>query len=136
MIRRTILSILANSVGLWLVDYLLEGVCFVEAVAESCPVEPTVSLLVFAVAGFLLGILNLFVKPFLKIIALPITFLTAGLFLFVVNGFVFALFVWMVNSLGIESLKIIVSEPAWVNYLYSAIILGAFNFSTHWLIRR
>jgi len=136
MIRRTVLSVLANSVGLWIVDYLLEGICFVGTGIESCPVEPTANFLIFAGAGFLLGILNLFVKPFLKIIALPITFLTAGLFLFVVNGLIFALFVWLVNVLGLESLRIIVGDPAWVNYLYSAIVLGVFNFFTHWLVRK
>ena len=136
MIRRAILSILANSVGLWLVDYFLGGVCLVGASVESCPAEPNINFWALAGAGFLLGILNLFVKPFLKIIALPITFLTAGLFLFVVNGLVFALFVWLVNIFGFENLRIIVADPAWVNYLYSAIILGAFNFLTHWLIRR
>jgi len=38
------------------------------------------------VASLLLSILNVFVKPFLIILTLPVTVLTFGLFLFVVNA--------------------------------------------------
>lgn len=37
-------------------------------------------------AAFLFGILNFFLKPVLKLLALPVTVLTLGLFLFVING--------------------------------------------------
>lgn len=37
-------------------------------------------------AAFLFGILNLFLKPVLKLLALPVTVMTLGLFLFVING--------------------------------------------------
>ncbi len=37
-------------------------------------------------AAFLFGILNFFLKPILTILTLPVTVLTLGLFLFVING--------------------------------------------------
>lgn len=37
-------------------------------------------------AALLLGLLNMLVKPILLLIALPITFVTLGLFYFVING--------------------------------------------------
>ncbi|MFN3784687.1 MAG: phage holin family protein [Spirosomataceae bacterium] len=37
------------------------------------------------VVAFLMGVLNTFLKPILQIIALPITFMTLGLFYFVIN---------------------------------------------------
>ena len=40
------------------------------------------------IAAFVLGVLNVTVRPVLKILSLPITILTLGLFSFVVNGFV------------------------------------------------
>ncbi len=137
MIRRVILSIIANSVGLYLVDYFLVDLCFVSETVTICPPKPEVSLPIFVIAGIVLGILNTFVKPLLKLISLPITFLTAGLFMFVVNGFVFGLLVWLVNTLDLETLQIFVfGENIWLTYLYAAVILGLFNITTHWLVRK
>lgn len=41
------------------------------------------------VAALALGILNAVVRPFLVLITLPLSIVTLGLFLFVVNGFLF-----------------------------------------------
>ena len=40
------------------------------------------------IAAFVLGVLNVTVRPVLKIISFPVTIITLGLFSFVVNGFV------------------------------------------------
>ncbi len=137
MIRRIILAIIANSVALYLVDYFLENLCLVSTTVTSCPVKPETNILIFVLAGIALGILNTFVKPFLKLISMPITFLTAGLFMFVVNGIVFGLLVWLINTLDLETVKIFVfGENIWLTYLYAAIILGIFNITTSWLIRK
>ena len=45
-------------------------------------------------AAVLLGLVNAFVRPVLLILTLPITLLTLGLFLFVLNGLCF----WLVAS--------------------------------------
>ncbi|WP_299093820.1 phage holin family protein [uncultured Metabacillus sp.] len=37
-------------------------------------------------ASFILSILNVFIKPFLILLTLPVTFVTLGLFLFVINA--------------------------------------------------
>lgn len=44
-------------------------------------------------AAVLLGLLNVFIKPVLFILTLPITLLTLGLFTLVINGFM----VWLVG---------------------------------------
>lgn len=137
MLSRIILSIIANSAGLYVVDYFLTNLCFVEQAATTCPVKPEFNFLAFAIAAVTLGLLNVSVKPFLKIISLPITFLTAGLFMFVVNGIVFGLLVWILNTLDLESLKVLVEgQNVFLTYLYAAIILGLFNILTHWLVRK
>jgi putative membrane protein len=137
MIRRAILSIIANSVALYLVDYFLTDLCFVSGSVTSCPMKPETNILLFVIAGVVLGLLNTFVKPFLKLISMPITFLTAGLFMFVVNGFVFGLLVWLLNTLDLETLKVFVfGSNIWLTYLYAAVILGVFNILTHWLVRK
>ena len=40
-------------------------------------------------AALLIGFLNLFIRPALVVLTLPVTFLTLGLFLFVINAMMF-----------------------------------------------
>ena len=46
-------------------------------------------------AAFIIGLLNAFVRPLLIVLTLPVTVLTLGLFLFVINALVF----WAAASL-------------------------------------
>ena len=56
--------------------------------------------LVFA---FVLALLNLFIKPFLVLFTLPVTFLTLGLFLFVINALVVLLASKFVHGFSIDN---------------------------------
>jgi putative membrane protein len=47
------------------------------------------------VAAFVIGLLNTFVKPLLIVLTLPVTVITIGLFLFVINALMF----WAAASL-------------------------------------
>ena len=49
-------------------------------------------------ASLLLSLLNTFVKPLLILLTLPVTVLTFGLFLFVVNAMTLALTAWLMGS--------------------------------------
>lgn len=40
-------------------------------------------------AAFVIGLLNVFVRPILVVLTLPVTLVTVGLFLFVINAFMF-----------------------------------------------
>ena len=48
------------------------------------------------IAALVLGVLNTFVKPVLKVLALPLIVLTLGLFLLVVNALVLLATAWLV----------------------------------------
>jgi len=65
--------LLITAFGLWLADQLLAGIRF----------DTASSLLI---AAFLLGIVNAILRPIVVFLTLPITFLTLGLFIFVING--------------------------------------------------
>jgi len=49
-------------------------------------------------AGVLLGIVNAVVRPVLLVLTLPITLITLGLFLFVLNGLCLWLVSWVVSG--------------------------------------
>jgi putative membrane protein len=46
-------------------------------------------------AGIVLGVLNAFVRPILILITLPLTILTIGIFIFVING----LMIWLTSGM-------------------------------------
>jgi putative membrane protein len=54
------------------------------------------SLSALAVAGLLFGVINATLKPIMVIVTLPITVLTVGLFLLVINALVLLLVAWLV----------------------------------------
>ena len=50
-----------------------------------------------------LAILNLIVKPILQIVSIPVTILTLGLFLFVINALIIMLCAYFVSGFKVES---------------------------------
>jgi len=53
--------------------------------------------------ALVLGLLNAIVRPVLVLLTLPITVLTLGLFLFVINGLMFWLVAWMLDGFTVTS---------------------------------
>jgi len=79
---RILLVWILNAVALWLVALLLPGVAVADEISAF-------------IAAIVLGLVNAVVKPVLIILTLPVTVLTLGLFLLVLNGLLF----WAVGSL-------------------------------------
>jgi putative membrane protein len=79
---RLLLHWLLNALALLIVAYVVPGVSVR---------DPVVAL----VAAVLLGLANAVIKPILVLLTLPVTLLTLGLFLLVINGLLF----WAVSGL-------------------------------------
>jgi putative membrane protein len=76
--------------------FILRIVVYTLALLLAAHVVPGIRLDGFAsalVAGLLLGLVNAIVRPVLVVLTLPITLLTLGLFLLVLNAFC----VWLVS---------------------------------------
>ena len=70
----------------WLLGIVINAILFIALAGffkESFYIE---SLIAALGASFVLSVLNIFVKPILIILTLPVTVFTLGLFLFVING--------------------------------------------------
>ncbi len=65
-------------------------------------INTTTTLLIAAV---LLGVVNAIVKPIAFILTLPVTILTLGLFLFVLNAAMVALVAWMLPGFHLDGFK-------------------------------
>ena len=73
MMRNFFVKIVSSVLGLWIAVSFVPGVNF------------TGSLKSLAIAGVLLGLVNFFIKPILKIVSLPLRLLTLGLFGLIIN---------------------------------------------------
>jgi putative membrane protein len=70
-------------------------------------------------AAFLLGIVNAVVKPIMVLLTLPITLVTLGLFLFVVNAAMLGLVAWLLPGFAISGLL-----PALLGWLVMVVVGG------------
>ncbi len=53
------------------------------------------------IAAFVLGLLNTLVRPLLVLLTLPVTLLTLGLFLFVINALMFWAAAWVLDGFAV-----------------------------------
>jgi putative membrane protein len=72
------------------------------------------------VAGAILGVVNALVRPVLVILTLPLTLVTLGLFLFVVNALCLGATAWVVPGFNIDGFwaalwgALLVSVVSWI----------------------
>lgn len=121
MLKKILLGIVLNGLALYLVTELLTDIQY------------TGGFLFFVVAGSIIGVLNVFVKPLMKLLSLPLVILTAGLFSFVINVIIFWLTVKLVNAIHISDVTVAVNG-FWA-YIFAALCFGLINWVLHILIR-
>ena len=102
-----IIRLLVVVLGLWLASELVPGIA-VRGVGTVLG------------AALLLGIVNAVVRPLLVILTLPITVLTLGLFLLVINAAMLGLVAWMFDDFTIAGFgsallgTIVISLTGWL----------------------
>lgn len=101
-----LLRLLAVALGLWLASELVTGI----------HVQGARTLLG---AALLLGLVNAVVRPLVVILTLPVTILTLGLFLLVINAAMLGLVAWIFDDFTIAGFgsallgAMVVSVTAW-----------------------
>ncbi|MEI7455956.1 MAG: phage holin family protein [Nitrosomonadales bacterium] len=76
-----------------LIIWILNAMALI-AVANFVPGIHVDGFTAALVAAFLLGLVNALIRPLLLLLTLPVTLVTLGLFIFVINGLLF----WQVGS--------------------------------------
>jgi putative membrane protein len=104
----------------WLLRFLVTAAAL-WAIAKYVPGFELNSVMDALIAAFIFGIVNAILGPILKLISLPLTILTIGLFSVVVNWALFAITVWL--SPGFHTTG--VPWPAWESTLVGALIMMA-----------
>lgn len=103
---------LANLVGVWLSAQLIRGF------------HINGSWRGYLVAALVLALLNLLVKPVLKIVTFPLIIISLGLFGLVINIFI----LWLADKF---TGYIVIDNP--VALIWATIVITAVNIISHWL---
>lgn len=122
-----LISAAVNAVALWVTTLLLSGV----ALEGSVPADSFLAdigatgqqAVYFLLAGAILGIVNMLVRPIVKFFSFPFYLLTLGLFFVVVNALMIMLTAW---TTGFFDLSLVVDSFWWA--LVAGIIVGVVNW--------
>jgi putative membrane protein len=102
-----LLRVAIVALGLWLAAKIFSGLSF------DMP-----STLI--AAALLLGVVNAVIRPIIVVLTLPVTLLTLGLFLLVINAGMLSLVAWLLDGFSVASFwtavgaSIVVSITSWV----------------------
>lgn len=120
MLKKTFIGIVLNGAALYAVLYLLPAMTYTGGVRF------------FVLGGVVMGLLNTIVRPVLKVITLPLHFLTMGLSLIVVNGIIFWIFQIIIATIAVQGITLQV--PGVVDYLFAGFLFGIINWIAHLII--
>ncbi|MGK7389250.1 MAG: phage holin family protein [Candidatus Cyclobacteriaceae bacterium M2_1C_046] len=81
---------LITTVAILITTYLLDGI-YMEGVGIAI------------IVAIVLGIINILIKPILVILTLPVTVMTLGLFLLVINALMIMLTAWLVPGFAVDN---------------------------------
>jgi putative membrane protein len=95
-----------NTLSLWVADDVFDTISF--ATPQS-----------LFIAGLMLGIINVFLKPLLVILTLPLSIITFGLFVLIINALMLLLVAWLVPGFVVTGF--------WSGF-FVAIFVSVFSF--------
>jgi putative membrane protein len=101
-----------NTLSLWVADDVFAGISF--ATPQS-----------LFIAGLMLGIVNVLLKPVLVILTLPLSIITFGLFVLIINALMLLLVAWLVPGFVVTGF--------WSGFV-AAIFVSIFSFIVNSLI--
>lgn len=121
MIKKIILGVVLNAVALYAATYFLPDIQY------------TGGITFFLIGGFIIGFLNVFVKPLMKILSFPLMMMTVGLFSLVINAIIFWLTVKVLNGIHVADVSVTIANA--ITYLWAGITFGLVNWLLHIFIR-
>jgi putative membrane protein len=101
-----LIRLLINALGLWLAAQIVPGISIGSAGT-------------LVMAALLMGVVNALVRPVAIVLTLPLTILTLGIFLLIVNAAMFGLVAWLLPGFEVSGILaallgwLIVSVVSW-----------------------
>lgn len=106
--------IIISTISIMVVGYILPGVV-------------VSSVYTAFVVAIVLALLNSIVKPILIILTLPVTIITLGLFLLVLNGIIVLIAHYFINGFSVSSLFIAIVFSILVSLINGLLGINSFN---------
>ena len=100
-----------TALSLWVASHIFRGIKFVDTSA-------------LVVSALLLGFANAIVRPLLVVLTLPLTFITFGLFLLVINALMILLVAWLVKGFKVSGFWTAFFASIFIAIL--SLVLGSF----------
>ena len=76
--KKILIRTVISMVSIWLSAYFINGI-IIDSISG------------LFISSVVFGFVNFFIKPVIKLLSVPVTLITLGLFIFVINGFVLLL---------------------------------------------
>jgi putative membrane protein len=114
VLGRLIATIVVNAAAIWVAAAVFDGITY-----------SSVTNLLFT--GLVLGIVNFLVRPVVKLLTLPLTVVTLGLWLFVVNALMLLLTGWLVSGFAVDGV---------LTALGAAVVIAVVNWVLGGIMRR
>lgn len=128
-----VLRLIVNTLALWVATLIVPGISLHETsgiyapdagAVDSQVSVPTITALLIVAVVFTL--VNAVVKPIVQFLSLPLTILTLGLFLLVVNALMLMLTGWITSAVQLFGAEYLVSG-FWAAF-FGAIVIGLVNW--------
>lgn len=135
---KILISIIINGLILYAITYLLgqnpeksiqAGILLW---CGDCSYTSIEALKTYIIGGIILWIINVTIRPVLKILSLPLFFVFFWLVTFVVNGFILRLFTYIINDVLIIP-WVWYEINGWINFCISVAIFTVLNM-VYWLL--
>lgn len=111
IIKSILSTFIINAIALWVAQYLVSGFYI-----DLDPIK-------FIEVTAIFALINILIKPVAKMLFGPITLLTLGLGLIIVNALMLYLLIWLFPA--------ILSISGLYALIYATLIVGAVNFILH-----
>lgn len=94
---RFLVRVVISTLALWIASWILRGLQIsTEGTMNVAQGNNTfASVLAFLFIGLIFGVVNALIKPLVKLVSLPVTFLTLGLFTVIINAAMLWLTSWL-----------------------------------------
>lgn len=116
--RNFVIQVGINAVALWIASWILPGMNI--AAGPGAGTNATLStVLAYLFIGLIFGLVNALVKPIVKLLSLPVTILTLGLFTIVINAAMLWLTSWLSSYTPVQ---FTIDEFFWTAILAALII--------------
>ncbi|GAA1907554.1 phage holin family protein [Arthrobacter gandavensis] len=94
---RLVLRVLINALALWVAAWALPGIAVGEAGTPATGNTTLDIVLAYLFIGLVFGVVNALVRPIVRLLALPLTILTLGLFTVIINAAMLMLTAWLTS---------------------------------------